>query len=153
MSFLCCHKLKPVCPKPGVRPDFYAQYRVFANTPSGEDLPFVRAFGKGEEIRLADSTTILLEPGYLYLIDFLFLATPEADSYMQIVPLIGGTLRGLYSFYAPTGVTGNASASGSFTTNEADEADITLSFRLTYPETVRNIDLSGSVSITPLMPL
>lgn len=153
MSFFCCHKPNP-CEKPSNCPnqiDFYAQYRVFANPPAKSFLPLVEAFRKGEEISLAGSTSIRLMPGYLYLINYLFLATPEPDSYMEIVPHINGTPRTLYAFFAPTGTERNTSAAGSFTTNEAAEEAVELSFRLDYPETVRNIDISGTISVTPLM--
>lgn len=75
----------------------YAQYGVQANPPSKSDLPMAVLFQEGEQISLTD-TEIFLEPGYLYLIDFIFLATPEADSFMQITPKINGTLQLLYSF-------------------------------------------------------
>ena len=70
---------------------------------------------------------------------------------MQIVPRINGTLQLLYSFLAPAGSgSRNTSAAGSFTTNAAAE-EARLSFSLTYPPEVRNIDISGAISITPLI--
>lgn len=149
MRKCCCRP--PVPEKPF---HFYAQYRTIFNGDSGSFLPFQEVFRSGNEIRLENSTTILLPTGYLYLINYLMLATPESNSYMELVPYLNGTARTLYTFLAPTGSgSRNASAAGSFTTNEANAGDLRCSIRLTYPETVRNIDLSGSVSITPLMRL
>lgn len=149
----CCPQ-NPCCPQePCSRPDFYAQYRVIASPASGGFLALSEAFRKGEGISLANDNVIVLSPGYLYLISYLFLGTPESDSYMEIVPYINGTPRLLYSFFAPTGSERNTSAAGSFTTVEADGAGAELSFRLTYPDVVRNIDITGSVSVTPLMEL
>lgn len=142
------------CPEPAEAPGFYAQYGVAANPPSGTFVPFIPIFNSGNRIILKENTVILLPQGYLYLVDYIFLATPEADSYFQIVPMLNESLRLNYSFYAPSGSGGrNASASGSFTTTEAGLGDLLLSFRLTYPGTVRNIDISGSVSVTPLQKL
>lgn len=144
-------KDKCCCEKTEEKPDFFAQYSVLASPPSRSDLPFRPVFQKGESIHLDGETEIALKAGYLYLIDYIFLATPEAGGYFEIVPRINGSLRLLYAFFAPAGSERNASASGSFTTNEAASEDITLSFNLTYPDTVRNIDISGAVSVTPLM--
>lgn len=145
MSYRECY-----CCLPTPREPFsYAQYGVQANPPSNSDLPMLVLFQEGSQISLAN-TEILLEPGYLYLIDFIFLATPEADSFMQITPKIDGTLRLLYSFFAPTGsASRNTSASGSFTI-PVPENRTALSFNLTYPNTVNNIDISGAVSVTVL---
>lgn len=132
--------------------DFYAQYGVQANPPSGSDLPLFVLFQEGDRIHLNGSSEILLAPGYLYLIDYLFLASPEKNGYMQITPVINGNLNLLYSFFAPAnGQERNASASGGFTTNTALSQEGSVSFRLTYPETVRNINISGAVSVTPLI--
>ena len=127
----------------------YAQYGVQSNPPSGSDLPMFILFQEGNQISLTN-TEISLEPGYLYLIDYIFLSTPEVDSFMQITPKIDGSLKLLYSFFAPTGSAArNTSASGSFTI-PVSENNTTLSFNLTYPETVRNIDISGAISVTVL---
>lgn len=148
-----CTCPKPPCPCPadsvGI-PDFYAQYGVTANPETGSKVPFLQLFNEGSQIILEDASTILLPQGYLYLIDYVFLATPEANSYMQIVPELNGILKPLYSFFAPTGQAGNTSAAGSFTTVEASAGPLRLSFVLTYSQVVRNIDLSGAVSVTPL---
>lgn len=131
------------------QPYSYAQYGVQANPPSGSDLPMITLFQEGCQISLTN-TEILLEPGYLYLIDFIFLAVPEADSFMQITPKINGTLNLLYSFSAPTGsASRSASASGSFTIPVSEDRTA-LAFHLTYPDTVKNIDISGAVSVTML---
>lgn len=151
MKKFCCCKPVPPCPDQGA--GFYAQYIVSSNQASGSILNMHQMFQKGEEIRLEGENTIVLPQGYLYLVNYLFLATTEADSYMQIVPQMNGSLRLFYSFFAPSGNYRNTSASGSFTTDEAAESDIRLSFSLTYPEIVKNIDITGSVSVTPLMKL
>lgn len=128
----------------------YAQYGVQSSPPSNSDLPMSVLFQEGGQIALLGDTEIVLAPGNLYLVDFIFLATPEADSFMQITPKINGTLRLLYSFFAPTGsASRNTSASGSFTIPVTDN-NATLSFNLTYPDTVRNIDISGAISVTLL---
>lgn len=127
----------------------YAQYSVQSNPPSNSDLPMQVLFQEGDEISL-DNTEILLASGYLYLVDFIFLATPEADSFMQITPKINNSLRLLYSFFAPTGsASRNASASGSFTI-PVTGSNAALSFNLTYPAAVRNIDITGAISVTAL---
>lgn len=127
----------------------YAQYSVQSNPPSNTEIPMTILFQEGNQITLR-TTKILLEPGYLYLINFIFLATPEADSFMQITPKIDGTLRLLYSVFAPTGsASRNTSATGSFTIPVSEDTS-TVSLNLTYPDTVKNIDLTGSISVTVL---
>lgn len=149
----CDHHPLPPTPCPSCEViDFYAQYGVQANPPSGSDLPMNILFQEKNKIHLNGNTEIILSPGYLYLIDYLFLATPEANGYMQIVPRINETFMLLYSFFAPANSQErNASASGSFTTNAASSSEASLSFTLTYPGTVRNIDISGAISVTPLL--
>lgn len=130
-------------------PCSYAQYGVQSNPPSNSDIPMFVVFQEGKQISLQD-TKIVLAPGYLYLIDFILSATPESDSYMQITPKINGELKLLYSFFAPAGSgSRNTSASGSFTIPVKKDTE-QLSFYLTYPNTVKNIDLSGVVCITAL---
>lgn len=158
MKKRCCHKVSlPDCcpvPYPDFNRNFYAQFSVLANTPSGELIPMTTAFSEGTGIRLENETTIRLRRGFLYLINYVFLASPEPNNYMQIVPVVNGSLRLLYAFFAPSGAQERVtSAAASFTTNEAALADATLSFSLTYPPGVRNIDLSGAVSVTPLIKL
>lgn len=128
----------------------FAQFGVQSNPASGTELPMFPLFRQGTHIIL-DSSKIILSPGYLYLIDYIFLATTEINSYMQITPVINGARNLLYSFFAPSGAQErNAAASGSFTTNAAGSKEASLSFYLTYPEAVRNIDISGTVSVTQL---
>lgn len=128
----------------------YAQYGVQANPPSGSDLPMFILFQEGNQIALSNNQ-IILKSGYLYLIDYIFSATTEMNSYMQIAPKINGVPNLLYSFFAPSGTLArNVSASGSFTTNTASDNDASIVFHLTYPETVRNIDISGAISVTAL---
>lgn len=131
--------------------DFYAQFGVFSNPESGSHLSFYEIFRRGDGISLENSDTIVLRPGYLYLINYIFLATPEPGNFMQIIPSVNGTLRFQYSFFAPAGNERNTSASGSFTINEAILDEASIQIQITYPEGVNNIDISGSVSVTPLM--
>lgn len=132
--------------------DFYsfAQYGVQTNVPSGSDVPMFTLFQEGNKIIL-NNDIITLSAGYLYLVNYIFTATTEANGYMQITPEINGTPNLLYSYFAPAGAQSrNTSASGSFTTNAALLNEATLAFHLTYPDTVRNIDLSGAVSVTAM---
>lgn len=132
-------------------PNFYAQFGVFSNPESGSYLSFYEIFRRGDGISLENSDTIVLTPGYLYLIDYIFLATPEPGNFMQIIPAINGIFRLQYSFFAPAGSERDTSASGGFTTNEAIVDEARIQMQITYPESVNNIDISGSVSVTPLM--
>lgn len=128
----------------------FAQFAVQTNPPSNTNLDMTILFQEGEQISLKSLTEILLEPSYIYLINFIFLATPEADSFMQITPMVDGTLRPLYSVFAPTGsASRNTSATGSFTI-PVPESFTTISFNLSYPDTVRNIDITGAVSVSAL---
>lgn len=148
-----CHP-KPVCPVcpptcKGKMFDFYAQYGVNANPSSGSYLPLLSIFQNGNEIQLENETSIALSPGYIYRIDYVFSAVTEANSYMQIVPYINQSPAFSYSYFAPSGIERNTSASAGFIINAAAEETASVQFRLTYPEVVRNIDISGAVSITP----
>lgn len=151
----CCSNVPKPCKCPHKKngiPDFYAQFAVRANPSSDTDLPFFVLFEKGEKISLSTGSEIFLPAGYLYLIDFIFSGTPEPGGYLQITPKINNALQILYSYFAPANnVARNSSASGSFTTDAAATEAAVLSFNLVYPETVRNIDISGVVSVTPLM--
>lgn len=127
----------------------YGQFGVQSNPPSNTDIPMFVLSQEGNEIVLSDSK-IILSPGYLYLIDFIFLATPGVNSYMQVTPKIDSIPRLLYSFLAPSGAgSPNTSASGSFTVPVSGDNTV-LSFYLTYPDTVRSIDISGIISVTML---
>lgn len=153
MSFWCPNHPKPPCTTNSTC-RFFAQFTVTANVASGSDLPMSVLFQEGDQIRLNNTDQILLDPGYLYLINYLFLATPEPDGFFEIIPRINGSLRLYYAFFAPAGgVERNASAAGSFTTNEAASQEASLAFHLTYPSTVNNIDLTGTISVTPLIRL
>lgn len=149
MNQRCARPCRPKC----CLIDSYAQYNVTANPPSGSSIPMRTAFQEGDAIALQDEVNITLQPGYLYLVNYLFLATPETNSYMEVVPRINGRPGLLYAFFAPTGSSRNASASGSFTVKAADAEGSMLSFDLNYPEAVKNIDISGTVSVTPLLRL
>lgn len=156
MELSKCWKPKPpwCCgePEPSEEPiDFFAQYGVYSSPPSKSDLPFYTMFEQGDKITLEGDTKIVLPAGYLYLIDYLFLGIPDAGGYFEIVPKINDSLRFSYAFFAAAGNERTVSASGSFTTNEAAAEDVRLSFNLTYPAAVKNIDISGAVSVTPLM--
>lgn len=153
MSQKCCHP----CPMPGPEPepyepiDSFAQYSVLANPPSGNALPMHTVFQEGDAIRLGSETEIILEPGYLYLVNYLFLATPGEEGYLQILPKIDGRPGLLYSVFAPAGSSKNASASGSFTVRTPGPEEGTLSFVMTYAGPASNIDISGAISVTPLL--
>lgn len=151
MSQKCCHP----CPMPGPEPyvpiDSYAQYRVLANPPSGSVLPMHTVFQEGDAIKLGSETEIILEPGYLYLVNYLFLATPGQDGYLQILPKIDGRPGLLYSVFATAGISKNASAPGSFTVRTPGPEEGTLSFVLAYAGPTSNIDISGAISVTPLL--
>lgn len=142
----CC----PVCPVPTPEANFYAQFGVNANPASGSNLPFFTVFNEGDRITADGSGIITLPAGYMYHIDYLFLATPEAGNYFQIVPYINDSPGLLYSFLSPAGSNRNSSASGGFLTNQALSQAASLRFVLTYPPETNNIDISGAVSIMPL---
>lgn len=153
MHHRCCGP----CPMPGPKPcepiDSFAQYSVTDSPPSGSFLAMHTVFQEGDAVNLGTETEIILKPGYLYLVDYLFLATPGEDGYMQILPRIDGRPGLLYSFFAPSGSQRNASASGSFTVRVSGEEEGTLNFQLTYAGPTSNIDVSGAVSVTPLLRL
>ena len=52
------------------------QYGVQSSPPSNSNIPMSVIFQEGSQIILMD-TEIVLVPGFLYLIDFIFLATPN----------------------------------------------------------------------------
>lgn len=142
----CCN---PCCPTPETEV-FYAQYGVNSNQPSREMLRFFTVFQEGDGIRLSGDDRILLAPGYLYLIEYVFLAVTEADSYMQILPFINGSPQLLYSVFAPSGVERSTFASAGFTTNSALNQEAELQLSLTYSQAVKDIDITGAVSIIPV---
>ena len=72
MRLRCCNKNQECI-------DFFAQYGTSSNPTSGSFIPLNAIFRRGDEIHLEEETQIVLAPGYLYLIDYVFLATPEAD--------------------------------------------------------------------------
>lgn len=134
---------------PGWQNTAYAQYGVTASPASGSFLPLYPVWGAGGLTSLPTDDTITLQPGYVYAVSYVFLATPEPGNYFQILPFINGTPRLLYSFTGNAANGRNAAASAFFLTNEALYEPVDLSFSLTYPDTVRNIDISGAVSIYP----
>lgn len=148
MKFFCCGRPNS-CPVPKEESASFAQYAVAANPATNSFLPFMEKFIQGEGIKLVNDTTIEMKEGYLYQISYLFLATPEANSYMEVVPFLNGTMQRLYSFYAPTGASyRNASASGSFTVFAKEDTE--LSIQTAYSPQVRNLDITGAVSVTAL---
>lgn len=148
---VCCKKPCKCGPGRG-EIDFYAQFGVRANPPSNSLLPFYIIFEKGSKIIVQNDTEILLPAGFLYLINFVFIASPEPGGFMEIVPMLNASPGLVYSFFAPANnQERNTSASGSFTTQLAAEENAVLSFSLTYSDTARNIDISGAVSVTPQM--
>ena len=86
MRLRCCNKNQECI-------DFFAQYGTSSNPASGSFIPLNAIFRRGDEIHLEEETQIVLAPGSLYLIDYVFLATPEADGFMEIIPYINGTPR------------------------------------------------------------
>lgn len=140
----CC---RPVCPAPKPDTNFYAQFGVNANPASGSNLPFYTVFNLGNGIT-AEEGIITLPAGYVYHIDYVFLATPEIGNYFQILPFINNSPGLLYSFLSQAAVYRSSAASGGFLTNQALNQDASLRFVLTYPPETVNIDISGAVSIT-----
>lgn len=128
----------------------YAQYGVTASPSSGSFLPLYPVWGAGGLTSLPTDTVITLQPGYVYAVSYVLLATPEAGNSFQILPYINSSPRLLYSFTANAANGRNAAAGALFLTNEALYEPADLSFSLTYPDTVRNIDISGAVSIYPV---
>lgn len=148
--FNCCDCCRPVCPAPPIDTRFYAQLGVNANPASESTLPFFTVFNEGNRIT-ADSTGIItLAAGYIYHINYIFLATPETGNYYQIVPYLNNSPGLLYSFLSQASACRSSSASGGFLTNQAISQDAALHFVLTYSEGTNNIDISGAVSIFPL---
>ena len=68
MRLRCCNKNQECI-------DFFAQYGTSSNPASGSFIPLNAIFRRGDEIHLEEETQIVLAPGYLYLIDYVFLAT------------------------------------------------------------------------------
>lgn len=131
--------------------DFFAQYGTVANPISNDMISFYEVFRQGTNISLEEEKTMILQPGYLYLINYVFLGTPEPDGYIQILPHINHQPGLLYSTFSSSANTRNASVAASFTTNAAWNDAAVLEFMLTYSETTRNINISGTVSITPII--
>lgn len=128
----------------------YAQYGITASPPSHNYLPYYPVWGAGGLTSLPTDETIQLMPGYVYMISFVFLATPEAGNYYQLLPYLNGSPRLLYSALGNAGSGRTASVSASFLTNEALYDPLDFSLLLTYPDSVRNIDITGAVSIYPV---
>lgn len=136
---------------PGRENTSYAQYGVTSNPPSGNFLPFFELFEAGALTSLSGTDTIVLDSSYIYLISYIFLATVGENNYFQIVPYLNQNAQLLYSsLVSSSSGTINATAAGSFLTNQASASAAELQFRLTYPPSDRNIDISGAVSITPV---
>lgn len=146
----CNAYCRPICPVPAPDENFYAQFGVNANPASGSNLPFYSVFNEKNKIAADNNGIITLPAGYIYHIDYLFLATPEKGNYFQIVPHINNLPGLLYSFLSQAAVYRSSSASGGFLTDQALNQDAALRFVLTYPPETINIDISGAVSITPL---
>lgn len=135
---------------PGWQNIAYAQYGVTASPPSNSFLPFYPILGAGGLTSLPADETIRLLPGYAYMITYVFLATPEAGNFYQLLPYLNGSPRLLYSSMGTAGNNRNASTCAAFLTNEALYEPLDFSLSLTYPDGVRNIDISGAVSIYPV---
>ena len=143
----CCSPCRP-CGHPPQETGDCAQFGVTARPSSGEDLPFYEIFRTGNELSLQDNTVIRLPAGHIYLISYVFLATTEAENFFEILPFINDSPGLLYAFYAPAGSGRNASASASFLTNAAMENDAFLRLNVSFSDTVDDLDISGSVSVT-----
>ena len=128
----------------------YAQYGIAASPPSHNYLPYYPVWGAGGLTSLPTDETIQLMPGYVYMISFVFLAVPDAGNYYQLLPYLNGSPRFLYSVLAAAGSGRTASASAPSLTNDALYEPLDFSLLLTYPDTVRNIDITGAVSIYPV---
>lgn len=149
----CCHCnecCRPVCPVPAPETNFYTQFGINANPASGSNLPFFTVFNQGNKISADNNGIITLPAGYIYHIDYLFLATPEIGSYYEILPYINNSPGLLYSFLSQASVNRSSSASGGFLTNQALSQNASLRFTITYPPETNHIDISGAVSIIPL---
>lgn len=138
----CC------CPKFPRNKHVAAQFTMISSPATNERIPLTEAWNYGSGITLSNNNTITLAPGRLYEISYVTLATPEAGNYYEIIPYINDTIRLVYAAMGTAGSNRDASASATFLINEATNAAATISFNITYPETVRNIDLSGVVSIS-----
>lgn len=138
----CC------CPKRPKYEPAAAQFSIVASPDNIERIPLTESWSYGRGIALSDSTTITLAPGRLYEITYVTIATPEAGNFYEIVPYINGTLRLLYAAMGTAGNNRNASTCAAFLIDEAANAEATISFSITYPETVRNIDLTGVISVS-----
>lgn len=141
----------PPCPVPEKGLDFYAQFFMQTNVASESNLPMVEVFHGGEGIYLENPETIVLKPGYVYWIEYLFQITVDPPNDMQIIPGLNGRSRYYYGYLIPPGGSRYASASGGFITNEAIEKEARLTFKTIYPEEVERIDISGTVSVTPVI--
>lgn len=137
----CCPIIRPECESSA------AQFYVMSSPASKDRIPMKETWNYGTGISLSNDTTILLKPCWLYEISYVFLATTEAGNFFEIVPCINGTLRILYASMGTAGNNRNASTSASFLINDAANAQASLAFSLTYPEGVRNIDLSGIITV------
>lgn len=138
------------CCRPIIKPKYKpasAQFSLVTSPSSGENISLVEAWNYGSGIVLSNDTTITLSAGKLYEISYVFLATTEAGNYFEILPYINGTPRLLYAAMGTAGNNRNASTSASFLIREAADAEAILSLNITYPESIRNIDLSGVVTV------
>lgn len=148
---ICQDFCNTLCTPVQMNTSFCAQFGVNSNPSSGSDIPFFTVFNIGKQITANNTGVITLSAGFIYHIDYLFLATPEIGSYFQIVPHINHSPALLYSALSQAAVYRSVSASGSFLTNQALNDAATLRFVLTYPEETVNIDISGAVSIMPAL--
>lgn len=128
----------------------YAQYGIAASPPSHNYLPYYPVWGAGGLTSLPTDETIQLMPGYVYMISFVFLAVPVPEITISSCPILMARPVSFYSVLAAAGSGRTASASASFLTNEALYEPLDFSLLLTYPDTVRNIDITGAVSIYPV---
>ena len=134
-------------------PDSFAQYGTVGRVPSGSYLSFYEVFREGTDISLEEEQTIILQPGFLYLIDYIFLATIGPGNRFQVIPYINQQPGLLYSVFSISGNEDTATGAGSFTTNAAWDDAAELRFRVTAGSDAGTVDAGGqgAVSITPLI--
>ena len=134
-------------------PDSFAQYGTVGRVPSGSYLSFYEGFREGTDISLEEEQTIILQPGFLYLIDYIFLTTIGPGNRFQVIPYINQQPGLLYSVFSISGNEDTATGAGSFTTNAAWDDVAELRFRVTAGSDAGTVDagVQGAVSITPLI--
>lgn len=129
-----------------------AQYGITALVPDQGLVPFYSIWEYGRLTSLSSSSVITLEPGCIYAVSFGALATTEPDQYFQIIPVLNGSRRLLFTAQGSAAAGNrNAFASLSFLTNEALDGPLTLSLSVVYPQGEKELNMNGSLSIYPVV--